>query len=197
MAERVCDQPHGSGFKESGILITEDTHHHFLTQALLKEHSKAQAEVIRAWVGEDAEKFSALMQLLLGPELKLAQRAAWPLGWIGDAEPHRFLPFFEPMLAALKDPLHPAIPRAIWRTFTLLDIPEDWHGETLELAYQYLQDPQCPIASRVHAMQVAYDISLKYPELKPELAMVIEAHLPDSSAGFRSRGKKLLASLRK
>ncbi len=169
----------------------------FLIQALLKEHSKAQAEYIRAWVGKESHRFRALVELLLGANLKLAQRAAWPLGWIGDTEPQRFLPFMEPMLKALREPLHPAIPRTIWRTFTLLDLPEDWHGEVLELAYQYLQDPKYPVAPRVHAMQVAYDISLKYPELKPELAMVIEAHLPDSSAGFRSRGKKLLANLKK
>jgi hypothetical protein len=46
-------------------------------------------------------------------------------------------------------------------------------------------------------MTVLFNIVKKYPELKDELKMSIEDQLPYGSAGFKSRGRRILKSLEK
>lgn len=44
-------------------------------------------------------------------------------------------------------------------------------------------------------MTAIFNLSAKYPEIKPELKLLIEMQLPNGSAGFISRGKKILKKL--
>ena len=46
-------------------------------------------------------------------------------------------------------------------------------------------------------MTVLYNITLKIPELADELKIIIEDQMPYGSAGFKSRGKKILKGLQK
>ena len=50
-----------------------------LKEALLEEHSKKQCNAIVEYVGNDAKKFAALMELFLHGEYRITQRAGWPL----------------------------------------------------------------------------------------------------------------------
>jgi hypothetical protein len=55
-----------------------------------------------------------------------------------------------------------------------------------------------PLAVRVHAMQILYNISEKEPDLKPEILAIFEHVMENhSSPGIISRGKKLVQKLRK
>ena len=46
-------------------------------------------------------------------------------------------------------------------------------------------------------MTVLSNIACQFPELKDELIMTIEEHMPFGSAGFVSRGRKVLNRLNK
>ena len=51
---------------------------------------------------------------------------------------------------------------------------------------------------RVHAMQVLQNIALKEQELIPEILLIIEDEMENhSTAGIISRGRKLVANLKK
>ena len=55
-----------------------------------------------------------------------------------------------------------------------------------------------PIANRVHAMQILYNISDEEPELKPELLEIIQHEIEyHPTPGIRSRGTKLAKKLQK
>jgi hypothetical protein len=55
-----------------------------------------------------------------------------------------------------------------------------------------------PAAVRVHAMQILYNTAVKEPELIPEILLIIEDELENhSTAGITSRGRKLIANLKK
>ncbi len=74
-------------------------------------------------------------------------------------------------------------------------IPEKYESDVLNTAFNWLQDPAQPIAVRVHAMQIVYNLSMKYPELQQELQATLH-HLYDTgSAGFRNRAGKILAKI--
>ncbi|MCK5279227.1 MAG: hypothetical protein KAQ62_19445, partial [Cyclobacteriaceae bacterium] len=54
-----------------------------------------------------------------------------------------------------------------------------------------------PVAVKVFAMTVLFNIVQVYPELSEELEISIEEQMPFCSAGFKSRGRKVLKALSK
>jgi len=54
-----------------------------------------------------------------------------------------------------------------------------------------------PVAVKVHAMQIIYNHTLIYPELKEELITVIEDQVENNSVGFKSRGMRIIRQLKK
>ena len=70
-------------------------------------------------------------------------------------------------------------------------------GDLLEHLFPLLEDPQTPIAIRVHAMQILYNISNIEPDLKRELLLVIQVHANTGGPGFANRAGKLIPKLRR
>ena len=121
--------------------------------------------------------------------------AAWPVGYLGRSYPELIYPYFESMINMMDNPSHNAVLRNIVRILEDITIPEEYDGEIYDRCYSFLNDPNQPIAVRCFSMTVCYNIAQKYPDLKEELASSIKLHLPHGSAGFKSRGNKLLNKL--
>ncbi|MEM8906884.1 MAG: hypothetical protein AAGD05_03475 [Bacteroidota bacterium] len=165
--------------------------------ALLEEHSKAQALKIADYVGQHPEYFETLLSLFLHENYRITQRAAWPLVFVVEAQPQLIKPHLRKVVENLQGAVNVAVKRNTLRFLQLMDLPEDLLGLAAEICFAFLDDPQEAIAVRVFSMTVLYNICVKEPELGNELRMVIEDHLPHGSAGFKSRGKKILKALSK
>jgi len=171
---------------------------HFETLKILleEEHSKRQSDLIIEFIGDDAQKLDALAKHFLGNEYKLAQRAAMPFGNIARINSKCIEPYLkEASLKINSSNVHDAIIRNVTRILAEIEIPEDIEGITLDLCFQQLENPKSAIAIKVFAMTAIFNLSAKYPEIKPELKLLIEMQLPNGSAGFISRGKKILKKL--
>ena len=83
------------------------------------------------------------------------------------------------------------------RALSFVNIPEDYQGEYADLCFELLNNPMEAIAVRIFAMEILWNITRNYPELAPELALVIREHLPNGSAGFKSKGRKTLKRIEK
>lgn len=162
---------------------------------LIKEHSKANAELIRDYVINDKTAFDQLMEIFTTEDYRLNQRSAWVVGMLGDLKPDWFLPYFPQILECLENPIHDAISRNIYRTLQSFEIPSEYEGSLYDLCIRDLSNAKSAIAVKVFCMTVAFNISKKHPELKDELALVIEEQLPYGSKGFLSRSKKILKTL--
>ncbi|GHN02752.1 hypothetical protein WSM22_42410 [Cytophagales bacterium WSM2-2] len=57
-------------------------------------------------------------------------------------------------------------------------------------------DKKEPVAVRVFSMTVLGNLAVKVPELRNELIPLIEDQMPYVSAGFVSRGRKVLKQLK-
>ncbi len=147
-------------------------------------------------IKENPGRMQELMDCFFDEDLRLCQRAAWPVGMITDHAPGLIIPYLEKMLINLETPHHDAIVRNTFRTLQNINIPEDIEGLAFEKAFNYLLDPNNAIGIRVFAMTVCGNIALKYPELKDELVPVIEEQMPHGSAGYISGGKRVLKSLK-
>ena len=77
------------------------------------------------------------------------------------------------------------------------DLTEEQNGILLDVCLKYLMDSDEKPAIKVYSMDILYDISNKYPDLKKELISCIENKISAASAGIKSRSKKMLKKLHK
>lgn len=162
---------------------------------LLTENSKQNVKFIVEYIGNDPTRFDELIQLFFYNEIRVAQRASWALGMCGERYPELVKPYLTEMVQHLKKPKHNAVRRNIVRIFQFIEIPEELLGETVDICFSLLNDPQEAIANRVFSMTVLYNACLREPLLADELRATIEIHYEDGSAGFKSRGRKILKQL--
>lgn len=160
-------------------------------------HDKVTATNIADTVAANPDRLPELMECFFHEEMRICQRAAWPVGMLGDKNAELLYPYIEEMLAAIDNPTHNAVIRNTLRTFQFMDFPEDVEGRVFDVCISLLMDHDRAIAIKVFSMTVCANICMKYPELAHELIPVIEEQLPFGSTGFKARGGKLLKQLRK
>jgi hypothetical protein len=169
-----------------------------LRQEILKDHSKAQCTKIVKWVGSSQLRFDELFGLFLKDEYRVVQRAAWPLSYCVIAHPALISKHWKKLINNLKKPvLHHAVKRNSIRLMQDIEIPGKYHGEIMNICFTYLESPTEPLAVKVFSMSVLGNMAKKYPDIKAELKLVIEDQLPQQTAGFKSRAKKVLKQLSK
>lgn len=168
-----------------------------LIKTLQSDFSKQTVNKIVAYIGNDPARFKTLVDAFLAGHYRTTQRAAWPLSYCVKAHPELIKPHLRNIIKNLnKRGLHDAVKRNTVRFLQFIDIPKSMHGITLDACFPLLEDKKEPIAIRVFAMTVLANLADTYPEIKGELIAVIEDQMPYGSAGFVSRGKKVLKKLR-
>jgi hypothetical protein len=167
-----------------------------LKKMLEKEHSKAQTSAIAEYIGSNANRFKALVELYLKGDYKITQRAAWPLSICVERKPALIKPHLKKLLNYLQKPeIHDAVKRNTMRLLQFIDIPTAYHGQVVHLCFEYIQDPKVAIAIRVFSMSVLCNMIQEQPDMKKELRIILEDQLPYGSAGFVSRARKILRKL--
>lgn len=165
---------------------------------LLVAHSRDNADLILDYLYAHPDRVAELMDAFLEDEYRVVQRAAMVVGDLGRAHPDWLQTYHSAMVAAANEAKHPAVRRNVLRYFSELPLPqinEATEGPLLDLAFRLTESPTEAVAIRVHAMQIVFNFCAKYPELKNELRDAIEGGMEDGSAGFRSRGGKILVQL--
>ena len=89
-----------------------------------------------------------------------------------------------------------SILRDLWRALTFIEIKVR-EGELFDLGFKHLMNEKMAIAPRAHAMLVISEIAFSYPELLPELKLVLTSFTDHESAGLRSRSKNILKRIKK
>jgi len=163
---------------------------------LEEEHSKRQRDFIIDFIGGDEYKLAALVKHFLGNDNRLAQRAAWPFGEIARIDSKLIEPYLKQAIEKINNTkVHDAIIRNTIRTLAEMQIPQSIEGEALDLCFQQLENPNAAIAIKIFSMSAIFILSSKYPEIQPELKLLIEIQLPNGSAGFKNRGQRILNKL--
>lgn len=169
-----------------------------LNDQLRREHSRAHSVRLAEWIGNDAERFAALMKILLGADYRLGQRSAWVLFFVAQKSPELLTRWWPEMVAKMREPgVHHAIKRNVVRVLQDLEIPGNVVDELADACFRFLADPQETVAVRVFSMSVLEKICRNIPELKPELRLLIEEHLEFGTPAFKNRGRRILNRLEK
>jgi hypothetical protein len=165
-----------------------------LLEEILKEHSREQSLKIAAWIGKSGKRFEQLMTLFLGGEYRVVQRSAWIISLVAEKHPTLITPHLHKMVKRLTDEGIPvAVKRNVIRVLQYIPIPEDLHGEVMNICFEFLADPQETIAVRCFSMTALDNLAKKYPEIRQEIMLIVADQLQHAtSAGFRSRAKRVL-----
>lgn len=167
-----------------------------IEKALAAEHTKEQKDRIVAYIGSNKDRFAVLMALFLEGEYRITQRAAWPLSYCVREHPELIRPYFKDLLENLeKTGLHVAVVRNTMRLLQDVDIPKKYHGRVMITCFDNIQAPTTPIAVKAFSLTVLQQLSATYPEILPEIKMIIEEQWDQAPPAFRSRAKKILKKM--
>lgn len=170
----------------------------YLITALAPPQSRASAEAIAHWIGNDPVRLRALIDQLGGSDAQRAQYAAWPLRIVGEAHPELLMPHWETLLSLLGQPAHAALRRNVLALASQrrLPWPESLLGLLVDHCFRLLASPTEPVAVKAHALANLHQAVQYVPGLKPELQAIIEAQLPGCQPAFASQARKVLHTLR-
>ena len=172
------------------------TEKEYIREQILLAHSKTNAANIVRWVGNSANRFEVLVQLFLYDEPLIVQRAAWPLSYCAKKHPEYLQKYFKPIIAHMKDDSrHPAVRRNITRILEAINIPKKYHGEIMNECFRYIENPHEKVAVQAFSLTILENLSKTYPEILPELKLIIQERMPHATAAFKSRAKKILKKL--
>ncbi len=168
-----------------------------LVKEILYEHSKTQKNKIVRYVVNDAKCFAKLVDIFLAGPPRISQHAAWPISYCIEQKPELIKPHLKKLLIRLeKKGQHDSVKRNLVRLLQFIDIPKSLQGKTVNICFDFLNNPKEPIAVRAFSMTVLANLVKENPDLKNEIITVIEDQLPFGSAGFRSRARKVLKELK-
>ncbi len=164
-----------------------------LREQILQEHSKANCMVVVEWVGSSQQRFDELFTLFLSEEYRVTQRAAWPLSYCVEAHPAFIKKNFAKLIKKLQQPnLHDAVKRNTIRLLQYVDIPVKYQGQVMDICFGYVASPTEAVAVKAFSLTVLGKLAKLYPEIIPEIKLLIEAQLPHQTAAFKSRAKAFL-----
>jgi hypothetical protein len=164
-----------------------------LKDEILKEHSKGQCHKIVQWVGKSQQRFDELFVLFLQGEYRITQRASWPLSYCVEAHPAFMKNNFESLLNNLQQPgLHDAVKRNTMRLLQYVDIPEKFQGKVMDICFAYVAAPTEAVAIKAFSLTVLGNLAKIYPEILPEIKLLVQEQLPYQTAAFKSRAKHFL-----
>lgn len=166
-----------------------------LREQILEEHSKANCDIIVAWVGDSQQRFDELFRLFTSDEYRVVQRAGWPLSYLVEQHPKFIQKHFKKLIQYLQQPgTHNAVRRNIVRLLQHVKVPESSQGTVMDLCFGFIADPKEKAAVKAFALTVLDNLSQQYPEIKAEIIQIIEDRWEYETAAFHSRAKKILKS---
>lgn len=126
-----------------------------------------------------------------------ARRAAWLLSNAFDLDAGLLVPHQEKLIRLVLLAKEDSVRRSLLRVIDGAAVPRQYQGALFDACMQWMISERYAIAVRCNAMQILYRICLEEPELSAELIQQIQELISFGSAGFKSRGNKIISRLKK
>jgi hypothetical protein len=167
-----------------------------LEKALSAPYSQTAVRKIADYVGKDPKRFKFLIDQLLSPEKSTLQLAAGSMSICVERHPLLLKAYVKKLTkAAAKNTATDSLKRNVLRALQFVKLSSADQGIVADFCFQVLTNRKEAIAIRVFAMTVLGNIAHEHPDLKQELALLLESEMPLGSPGYVSRAKKVLRQL--
>ena len=166
-----------------------------LESAISNYWGKKEMLPILQYIGSNQEKYDVAIELMLSPDTRIHQKAAWVVQHASEKNPWLINKHIGRITKNLyKKDIHDSVKRATLRSLGLIEIPEENWGELVEVCFQLIIENE-PTGVKMFAMCVLHSICKKVPELNTELKVILQDQLPFGTPGFKSRANKILAEI--
>jgi hypothetical protein len=125
-------------------------------------------------ISDFPERLDVLMNIALDDHQDRNWRAVWMIDRIHEKHPELILPFLPVMTDFLMTTQNAGKKRHLLKLISLHDIPEEKIAILLNYCLKVFTTAAEPIAVRVHAMQILFNIAKKEPDFTGELIDLIE-----------------------
>ncbi|HZL08698.1 MAG TPA: hypothetical protein VFC65_01765 [Prolixibacteraceae bacterium] len=123
-------------------------------------------------------------------------RAMWMVDKIHEKHPEQVLPYLPVLTEFLPTTTNSGKKRHLLKLISFHGIPEEKMACLLNYCIEVFTDAKEPVAVRVHAMQILFNIAQQEPDFAGELIRLIEHEMEyHGSSGITARGRKLLRKL--
>lgn len=166
---------------------------------LLFDSSRKTAERAAELVGNDPDRFKTILEFGLQDKHQFAMRAIRAIDLVCVKYPELLEPYISDIVGNIDKYKTIGLKRGLARILSEQNYSydEDTAGRLVHTCFEWLNDPEEPIALKIYSMTILYKISNTYPEIKPELISSIENEIPKNSAAIKGRGRRILKRLYK
>ena len=155
-----------------------------------------ELEVWKKTVILDEQLFNQLFYFIFSGDHRLAWRSCWIIDIASEECPDLLSDKLSVIINGFLLTKDRSLKRHFSRILCRYQIPEEYQGLIVNRCFELLA-PSEPIAVRVFALQLLFNISLVVQDLKQELVSVIENLMDEgASRGFINRAEKILRKLR-
>ena len=165
----------------------------------LGDSSRALSLLTASMVYDEPSLFSVFIDLALLDEKHYAERASRVICFCSHSFPELFKPHSSRVIAALKNLTNEGAMRNFLKTLAEVPVKLTKRDKSILLnqCFDYLVTNSYPVAVQVFSMQILYNLSGEIPEIGEELYRILEEKLPDASAGYRSRARRIIRQMGK
>ena len=163
---------------------------------LLKEHSRPNTDAIAKAIGNNANEFKKIIDIIYNARPPLPQRASWILSAVNDIHPQLLEPHLSKFIETVSDFKIDGIKRNMMMVLASHSISEKLQGKLVSLCFDFMLSPTEKVVVKVYAMQCIATIAEEHRELIPELKTAIEDQLPKTTAAFHARAKMILKEMK-
>jgi len=168
-----------------------------IEERISAEISKANTLLVCNYIISNPNSLDELYNLIFTGKGKTKWRAAWVFEHVFLAQPDMINPYIPELIKRFPDIKDDGVRRHFAKILSLSDINAMADGNLIDTCFSQLMSETIPVAVKTQCMQILFNITREYPDLKRELIMVLEEQMPNNSAGFKSRANKLIKALSK
>lgn len=167
-------------------------------ESVLTDTSRSLADYVSVMVGDDPERFGALMELSLKQKRMYSMRAARVADFCCERNPELIRPWLGQIVAVLPDLKDESVKRIFLHI--LLRHPwvedEEAMGRLIDTLFRWIPDERQPTAVRAYAMYFLEHVCMLYPDLRNELMLTIREGMTEWTEGaLISAGRRTLKRL--
>jgi hypothetical protein len=145
----------------------------------------------------DEKAFGKVYEMMFSKDAKVAWRSAWIIDCSSEDYPELLEPHLTEIISHFFGTNNSSLLRIYTRMLSRYRLPEEFLGKIIDRCYSLIS-PLHPVAVRVNAMQVLYNIAVQEPDLKPELLIAIDGIIEEGgTAGLMNKAEKLYKKLAK
>lgn len=164
-----------------------------IAEAILEKYSTDHAIDIATYAASSQARFKELMDCFASDDSRLSQRASWCVNWAAKKYPQMLAPYVDLLVERLQHPqANDSVQRNALRVLTDITIPEQHHGNIMNTCFAFIEEPKTATAVKAFSLHMLRKLSKFYPEILPELQLLIEDKIDNETPAFKSAAKQIL-----